>query len=288
MNTMQSILHSRRLPFLAICQSAAVLLVATRATAVDTAEELAVGRALDKQRLLQHILVVDEQASRRVNEIGQAIARHSGRSDFPFTFRILNDPQVNAFTTAGGYVYILSGLLDFCESEDELAAVLAHEIVHVSNAHLIKFHDHMRKKAINAEITKFLLGMALQAGGAAAGASTGVPNASGDFQKLGGQIADVIGAGIIDPATKASILGYGKENELEADRKAVDLMIKAGFDPNALVRFLEKLQRLRDRMIADRVPLATALINAEPGLEERGKLLKAKVASAAEQPPIKN
>jgi predicted Zn-dependent protease len=274
--------------FPSICLCATLSLLASRAIAIDTAEELAVGRALDKQRLLQHILVLDEQASRRLKEIGQAVAKQSGRADFAFTFRILNDPQVNAFTTAGGYVYIQSGLLDFCESEDELAAVLAHEIVHVSNAHLIKFHDQMRKKAINAELTKFLIGLALQAGGAAAGASTGVPNASGDFQKLGGQVADVIGVGIIDPATKASILGYGKDEELEADRKAVAIMIKAGYDPNALVRFLEKLQKLRDRMIADREPLATALINAEPGLEERVKLLKATVTRASDQPPAEN
>ena len=284
MNTPRGLLPARVIRLLALCQPAFALVVVANAVAVETSEELAVGRALDKQRLLQHILVVDDQASRRVNEIGQAIARQSGRSDFPFTFRILNDPQVNAFTTAGGYVYIQSGLLDFCESEDELAAVIAHEIVHVSNAHLIKYHDYMRKKAMNAEATKFLLNMVLQAGGAAAGASTGVQNAPDNFSQLGGQLADVIGAGIIDPTTKASIMGYGREEELEADLKAVGIMTKAGYDPAALVRFLEKLQGLRDRMVAAREPLATALINAEPGLEERVRLLKAAEAGP-ESPP---
>jgi len=280
MSALRKLPQFKSVQFLVSCQFAIVMLAGCDALAADTSEELAIGCALDKQRLLKHILVVDEQASRRLDEIGQSIAKHCGRTDFPFIFRMLNDPQVNAFTTAGGYVYIQSGLLDFCESADELAAVIAHEIVHVSNGHLIKFHDEMRRKAINAEIERILLGALIQGGFAAAGAASGNPNVSSQLEQLGGQFADAAGA-VIDDTTKASIMGYGKEQELEADRKAVGIMMKAGYDPDALVRFLEKLQGLRDRMIASREPLATALINAEPGLEERVKLLKAAKAGNA-------
>jgi beta-barrel assembly-enhancing protease len=264
-----------------------LLLFPARLSAAENSNELGVGRALDRQRLTLHILVFDEQASRRVDEIGQALAKHTGRPEFAFTFRIVSDEVVNAFATAGGYLYINTGLLDFCESEAELAAVLAHELVHVSNAHLIKYHDDARQKAINAEVMKFLARMALAAAGAAAGSAAGLPSGPGgnQFQQFGNDLGLLIGAGIIDPATRTAVMGYGKELELEADQKAVTLMVQAGYDPNALVRFLEKLQGQRDRMIASREPLATALINAEPGLEERVKILKAAIATSQAQPP---
>lgn len=240
----------------------------------DPGEEAATGRALDQAILSREILIVDPQASRRVREIGAALVRHAGSPAYAFEFRILNQPQVNAFATAGGYIYLQSGLLDFCENQDELAGVIAHEIVHISRSHLTLYREHLRRKAISGEIMKFLILMALQTGGAAAGTYTGVPNAAEDFARLGGQLAGAIGATLIDPATKASIFGYGRDEELEADRTAIEIMRAAGFDPNGFVQFLERLQKLRDQQLADHQPLATALINAEPGLEERVRLLR--------------
>lgn len=237
-------------------------------------KEVQVGNGLDHARLARDILVLDAAVNRRVAEIGEQVAKQCGRSDLRFTFRVVNDSQVNAFATSGGFVYINTGLLEFCESEAELAAVIAHEVTHISERHLLDHLEDARNKAISGEVKKILIELALRAAGGAAGAPSGDPSLGGQLGDLGGQISQLIGVSVIDPATQASILGYKKDQELEADKRAVKYLMDAGFDPHALVSVFDKMQGLRDKMIANHEPLACGWINKQPGLAERAKLIK--------------
>ena len=81
-------------------------------------------------------LLYDEELTRRIDKIGQRVAKAAEgvwpeAKEFKFTFRVINSPEINAASVAGGYIYIYTGLLDYLESEDEMAAVIGHELGHI-------------------------------------------------------------------------------------------------------------------------------------------------------------
>ncbi|HAC64241.1 MAG TPA: peptidase, partial [Cyanothece sp. UBA12306] len=79
----------------------------------------------------------NRELARRINAIGQRLARTSSRPNLPYTFQVVNDSSVNAFATMGGFVYINTGLIATAENEAELASVIAHEIAHITARHSI-------------------------------------------------------------------------------------------------------------------------------------------------------
>ena len=105
-------------------------------TTIDEKEEVALGKQADEE-LRQAMRVYDGGApiSKLVDKVGHKVAAQSERPDLPWTFRVLDDPTVNAFALPGGYVYVTRGLLGHLNSEAELAAVLGHETGHVTARH---------------------------------------------------------------------------------------------------------------------------------------------------------
>jgi predicted Zn-dependent protease len=148
-------------------------------------------------------LYEDQAVQDYVNEVGQKVAKHSDLPDWEFHFTVLDDQSINAFTTGGGYVYVHRGLLTYLDSEAELAAVLGHEIGHNTARH------PQRQQTRNVLATVLATGAAV---------ATGSP-----------AIADLanIGAG-------AWIQGYGRENEMEADRLGLQYATKSGYKPGAM------------------------------------------------------
>jgi predicted Zn-dependent protease len=236
------------------------------------AKELKFGYQADREVLSCQYFVLDEAAVRRVNDIGSRVAKASGGADIEFTFRVVNDPTINAYAAAGGFVYVNTGLLDILQSEDELAALLGHEIAHVNRSHQIRsIHStHHKRQLVHA------MGSAVGAGFGAA-ISMGLPQASSLPGMVANQVAEqkageVVGAGVsfVSNATLvAMVKGYSRGQELEADRLAVQYAAKAGYDPGALANVFKRLTSIRDSLKTKQPNYVSSLINAEPGLEQR-------------------
>ena len=158
-------------------------------------------------------LYEDREVQAAIDEIGNrlvqgGVARDTG---WPFEFSVLDDPEtVNAFALPGGQTFITTALLSLLESEDEVAGVMAHEIVHV-------LARHSAQAIAKNDLTNGIIG--------AVAVGSGDANAA--------QTAAMV-AGMIN-------MKYGRDDELQSDRIGVCLMISAGYDPEAMVRVMQVL-----------------------------------------------
>jgi predicted Zn-dependent protease len=153
----------------------------------------------------------DLELQEYVQRVGEKLAAVSERPELPWKFTIIDTDDVNAFATMGGYVYISRGILPYFQNEAELAAVLGHEIGHISAEHLKK----QQQKGM-------LSGLA----SAATAIFTGQP-ALADLTNMAGT---------------AIIKGYGREAELESDRLGARYLAKAGYDPEAMIHVISTLK----------------------------------------------
>jgi beta-barrel assembly-enhancing protease len=225
--------------------------------------------------------VFNESLNRRISEIGNKISKACDKSqNIKYTFRIINDPTINAYAAAGGFIYVNTGLLDILDSEDELAAVLAHEIAHVNESHQIKWVNAQHRAKVALQTASIVL----MVGGAAAGAAASVAvstasaaaSASAQITSYAASWAaqtavQTIGGATAGAIVASSIKGYGKNRELEADDLAIKYTQKAGYDPTALISVFNKFIKIRDQLNLNEKNYASSLINAEPGLDERIK-----------------
>lgn len=185
--------------------------------------ELEIGRE-EHEKIMASIRVYDdEQLAAYVNDVGQRVAAGSHRPDLEYTFTVIDSPEINAFALPGGYVYINRGLLLYLKSEDELAAVLAHEIGHITARH-----------AVQQQARGGLGRTAATVAGVAAAVATG----SG---YIGSEIMQV---GSIWAAAGAS--GFGREHELEADALGAEYLYNAGYNPRAMIDVLSVLKNQED------------------------------------------
>jgi predicted Zn-dependent protease len=156
-----------------------------------------------------------------VEEIGRRLAAASPRQDVQYRFHILDMPEPNAFALPGGFIYVSRGLLAFLNEEDELAAVIGHEIGHVAARH------HVKQTLRDAPLAPVRL-------------ATGVGGA------LASIVSPAIGRGIAATGQITSALvhaPYSREQEREADRIGQDLAASTGWDPKGLSTFMETLGR---------------------------------------------
>jgi len=178
-------------------------------------KEMALGRQLAQEVERQARMVDDPLIAEFVNRLGQNLVRNSDAKD-RFTFRVVNDPALNAFALPGGYVFVNSGLFDIAEDEDELAGALAHEIAHVAARHLTR------------EMTKSrLAGLAAAPLGAVLGGWAGYAGRQG--------------AAVAIPM---SLLSFGRKDEAEADYLGVQYAYAAGYDPAGVISVFEKVESL--------------------------------------------
>ncbi len=157
-------------------------------------------------------LVEDPALNAYIDELGQALARHSPRQDVRYSFHVVAMDEPNAFALPGGHIYVSRGLLVLSNSEPELANVLGHEIGHVAARHAAQRDTVM--KAVNIMT---VLGMI--------GAVVGGATASG----TGG------------PVGNPGLYSYSRQQESEADVIGQDLAVKAGIDPMGMANFLQSL-----------------------------------------------
>jgi len=176
----------------------------------DLAKEQKLGKKISQDIEEKYELVEDLHQNRLIDEIGQKLAKYSELEDLKFYFKILKKEGPNAFSIPGGYVYITFDLLDYIQSDDELAGILAHEIAHI-------IHNHALKQT--RDNTKFtlltILGVLL----------TGEPDVA-----------------VLGKLTTITFLNqYSRKYEEEADLTAVELMLKAGYNPVGFLTYMERL-----------------------------------------------
>jgi len=190
-------------------------------------------------------LVADPALLAYVQAVGARAAKQSPRQDVPYTFQIVNQPEPNAFALPNGNIYISRGLLALANSEDELAGVLAHEIVHVAARHTVRSAN----VAVATSPLRIATGIA--------GLATGI-------------IAPRVGEGIMDlgdVATEAFMAPYGRNQEREADDIGVDLAARAGYDPKGLPRALQALER--EEALRREGPPRQSFFDTHPATPER-------------------
>lgn len=174
-------------------------------------QELDLGRRYNQEILKQNPRYADEKLQAYVQRVGERVAKNSHRNQLAYQFTVVDSPDINAFALPGGYIYIHRGLLAYLNSEAELAAVLGHEIGHVTARHSVQ--QQSQSSAWN------ILGQALAIG-------TGV-GAAGDLTNaLGG----------------AFVRGYGRDMELEADGLGAQYLARSGYDPQAMIEVVKVLK----------------------------------------------
>lgn len=150
----------------------------------------------------------------------------SDRPSRDYTFFMLRSRQVNAFATLGGYVGTNAGLVMTAESEDEVAAVLAHEIAHVTQRHIVRAVERAQKDSLPIMLGMIAAVLAAQSsGGSSADGAT--------------QAAIVGGMGLMQQRQ----INYTRSNEHEADRIGIHTLARAGYQPDAMAAFFGRLQR---------------------------------------------
>ena len=188
-------------------------------------QEYYIGRTVAATVLTQHKPLSAEKLNAYLNQVGQSLAQFSERPETfgGYHFLALDSAEINAFAAPGGLILVTRGLLDCCQTEDELAAVLAHEIGHVEKQHGLRA---IRTGRLNSALTI----LAVEAG----------KNLAGE------QLAEVTKAfdeSINDITTTLMNSGYSRKLEYEADAAAVGILRRAGYQPGALVAMLENMAK---------------------------------------------
>lgn len=174
-------------------------------------KELNIGRELHTKILESTPVYQDPQLQAYVERVGQTLAKNSDRPNLTYTFTIIDSPDINAFALPGGYIYVNRGLLAYLSSEAQLAAVLGHEIAHVTARHAVK-QDTARKGSGAVTLLSVL--------------TTG-NTMIGDVTNLWGT---------------AAVMGYGRDMELEADGLGAKYLHNSGYNPNAMIEVITVLK----------------------------------------------
>lgn len=197
------------------------------AEAITPDQEYYIGRAVAANLCSRYSYYSAPELQKYLNEICQTLVVNSDATSAfrGFHVGILNTSQLNAFATSGGHILVTKGLLSKVNSEDEIAAVLAHEVSHVQLRHSISAIKSSR--ATNA---------ILQTAGAAA-----VVYTSGD--KMTAELVGALDETVGDIVSKLVDSGFSQSQEFAADKNALALLSAAGYDPRAMDSMLKMLQK---------------------------------------------
>jgi beta-barrel assembly-enhancing protease len=176
--------------------------------------QIAMGKEYSDRVEATSKLVTDPEISGYVSRIGQNLVRNSD-SLVPFTIKVIESDDINAFALPGGFFYVDSGLILAADNEAELAGVMAHEIAHVAACHMAR--QNTRGKMMNMAAIPFMM--------------------------IGGPLG-YAGYEALTIATPLTFLKFSRHFESEADFLGVQYMYKAGYDPQALTSFFEKIKSL--------------------------------------------
>lgn len=213
----------------------------------STTREVNIGKNVARQVEKEYDLVANPNVIARIDRITEKIVAVADRRDISFFVRVLKakdrekevGADINAFALPGGYIYLFDGLVDFADNDDQIACVVAHEVAHIVAKHGIK--------RLQAQMGYTLLALASAAGAGDANLARGV-----------------------NAAFVSALMAYSQEDELLADRLGTRYAEEAGYDPRAMIDFLENL---REKKRKD--PLrAKSVFRTHPHFSERAVTIK--------------
>ena len=201
-------------------------------TLMTPKRERELGKAFMRSVRRSERVMSDPLLADYIQNLGHSLVQNSSASGTPFTFFLIDDPQINAFAGPGGYIGIYTGLLLTTETESELAAVLAHEIAHVTQQHLLRAWESASQMTIpNAAILLAAIALGAAVGGDAAAAAA-----------IGGQAALI-----------QQQINFTRANEKEADRVGIDILAGSGHEPRAMPTFFSRMGKA-NRVYASKLP----------------------------------
>jgi len=185
-------------------------------TAADVKKEISFGRNVAGRVLSRYQLSQNSPLNQYINLIGTSLTANAARTELQFYFAVIESNQVNAYSAPGGYIFITTGAIQAANNEAELAGILAHEIAHVTERHIVN--------ALNIRDV-----------------SEDSSAAIGKMIRAGGESARVAFSQVVDKAM--AILfesGFNQRDEFESDRVGTLLLAMAGYDAQALKNFLHR------------------------------------------------
>lgn len=190
---------------------------------ISPAQEQALGEAFMRSIRSQVALVNDPMIDAYIRRLGNRLVANSDAPGYPFTFFVVDDKSVNAFAGPGGYIGVHTGLITTAQNESELAGVMAHEIAHVTQRHLLRAYESASQMSLPtaaAMIAGILLGVA--SGNADAGIAAVTAVQAGSIQRQ---------------------LNFTRANEKEADRIGIQTLARSDIDPFGMPAFFERLHQ---------------------------------------------
>jgi predicted Zn-dependent protease len=183
-------------------------------TLMTEGQEIQMGRDADPGIVASMGLYPDDELQRYVQELGTGLAARSERPNLPWTFRVLDDPLINAFALPGGYIYVTRGIMAYLDSEAELVGVLGHEIGHVTARHSVEQISRAQLAQLGLGI-----GMVLRP----------------ELQRF---------EGLASASLQLLFLKFGRDDEHQADELGVRYMGRLGYDPTRLSGVMGMLGRV--------------------------------------------
>jgi predicted Zn-dependent protease len=202
---------------------------------VSEAQEIQMGQQAAQEVAQQLGLVDDEALQQYVQRVGAQLAEESERPNLPWTFRVVDDPTPNAFALPGGFIFLTRGMMDLMDSEAELAAVLGHEIGHVTARHSITQISRGQLAQLGLGVGSILFPSAAQAVG-----------------------------GLAQTGMQLLFLSYGRDAERQADELGFRYALREGFDVREMDDIFATLMRIGQASGRSEIPSWLASHPAEP------------------------
>ena len=187
---------------------------------VSVADEIAIGKQAQAKMTKETPQVTDPVVRAYVSRLGRELAAHATGGHYPYAFSVADYREINAFALPGGPVWVNRGAIQAAGTESQFAAVLAHEIAHISQRHAAQQLSNAMVTRLGLSLFGALLG---NAGGAAAANIAAQYVASGAFLK------------------------FSRDDEQEADRAGIGIMRRAGWDPHGMIELLEAIRKQEKR-----------------------------------------
>ncbi len=191
------------------------------ATALTPADEQRIGGEMMRSIRQSGRLLIDPEVEEYVQRLGYSLVSAGNQPAAGFHFFVVRDPSINAFAMPGGYIGIHTGLITASRTESELAGVMAHEIAHVTQHHLARSYE--RASQMNLPMTAAVIAAILLGAG-------------------NPQLGEAALAATMAGSTQMQ-LDFTRSNEREADRVGIQMLANAGFDPQGMPGFFERLQQ---------------------------------------------
>jgi predicted Zn-dependent protease len=188
---------------------------------ISPEQERQLGENLMRWLRQNNLVVEDPIIQDYIETLGYKLVSNSDHQDQKFTFFVIADPTLNAFAAPGGFIGVNSGLIQAAQSESELAAVLAHEVAHITQRHMARSFDAAKKQNLTtaaAILAAILLGQN-----------------SSDLAKA------AITAGMA--ANTQMKINFTRSNEQEADRLGIQALVNAGYNPESMALFFERMEK---------------------------------------------